>query len=522
MTKYFYEAFRDSLIFMNARWQFIRSTKTKVVLWVGIFVMFGAVFFASNTGYIIRSIAEGNLVQDSAMKQYAIVYLQSYLRGELGILVSGTLGIALLSVFISPFTGAVSTSLISSSHIVSIRKDDKHRFTDSIFTQFFSSISLLQLLTLTTVASLLTIEGNNAGGIIFAWISWPVLIMLSVFFLWVAEYLYRVYGERIRLIAAGSVLAIIGLAILINPKYGSTVFGIGEIYSYTIKNFESFGLGQKLIAFGVLILLTVIFFVGSYIASMKTLAHPERMKKAKKPRRASRWKTSPFYLVEISKALLLQIWRSSETKKPLIAVTGFGVIILFATNGSFSIVSTLLIIIPLSVSIAWGANLFGVLGQGFSWLSSQPKVSDNFVWISYFIQTSITSLIYAVVIIPSLVFLRIPTENISGLILGFIAVNAAMSRSAISKSVHNPYPVRAGTRGEPILPPATLIGYTLRFALWTGQLGTIVLVAGNLYLQLGIVFLAVVWSLFRVHRLHVKWNTKPELRHNILLTVNNS
>lgn len=521
MTKYFYEAFKDSLIFMNARWQFIRNTKTRVVLWIGISVMFGAVFFASNTGYIIRSIAEGNLVQDSALKQYAIVYLQSYMRGELGILVSGTLGLALLSVFISPFTGSVSTSLISSSHIVSVRRDDKHRFTDSIFTQFFSSISLLQLLTLTTVASLLTIEGNNAGGIIFAWMSWPVLIMLSVFFLWVAEYLYRVYGERTRLIAAGSVLAVIGLAILINPRYGETVFGIGEIYSYTIKNFESFDIGQKLMAMGALVILSVIFFIGSYIASMKTLAHPERMKKAKKARR-SRWKTSPFYQVEIVKALLLQIWRSTETRKPLIAVTGFGVVILFVTEGSFSIASTLLIIIPLSVSIAWGANLFGVLGQGFSWISSQPKVIDNFVWITYFIQIGITSLIYTIIIVPSLVFLRIPAENISGLILGFIAVNVVMSRSAITKAVHNPYPVRAGTRGEPILPPATLIGYTLRFALWSGQLGTIVLVADNMYLQLGIVFLAVVWSLFRISRLHAKWNTQPELRHRILLTVNNS
>lgn len=522
MIKYFYEAFRDSLIFMNARWSFIRSTKTKITLWAGIIVMFGTVFFASNTGYIIRSIAEGNLVEDTAMKQYAIVYLQSYLRGELGILVSGTLGIALVSVFISPFTGSVATSLISSSHIVSVRRDDKHRFTDSIFTQFFSSISLLQLITLTTVASLLTIEGNNAGGIIFAWLSWPVLIMLSVFFLWIAEYLYRAYGEKIRLLVAGGILACFGAAILINPEYGRTVFGIGELYSHTIKNFESFSLGQKLGAMGILALLNIIFFVGSYFASTKTLAHPERMKKVKRPKKPSKWKTSRFYLVEIFKALFLQIWRSHETKKPLLAVTGFGAIILFATQGTFSITSTLLIIIPLSVSISWGANLFGILGQGFSWLSSQPKVTDNFVWIAYFTQVGVTSVIFIAVILPSLVTGRIPTENISGIILGFIAVTAAMSRSSITKAVNSPFPVRAGSRGEPILPPATLIGYTLRFALWTGQLGTVILVAGNLYLQLGIVFLAIVWSLFRVYRLQAKWNKKPELRHKILLTVNNS
>lgn len=527
MIKYFFESFRDSLIFMNARWNFIRSPKSKVMLWLGIVAIFVTIFLASNTGYLIRYIAEGNSAQaselnDTALKQYAIIYLQSYMRGELGILVSGTLGIAIISVFVSPFTGTVSTSLISSAHIVSVRRDDKHRFTDSIFTQFFSSISLLQLLTLTTVASLLTIDGNNTWGILYAWMSWPALVLLSVFFLWLAEYLYRVFGEKTRLLVAGLLLSLIALAVVLNPKQAETVFGIGEIYAYNVKNFDEFDADQKIIALGALFFLSLAFFFGAYFASIKTLAHPERMQKEKKRKNPPKWKTSPFYMVEMVKVLFLQVWRNPETKKPIVATILFGAIMIFATNGTFSVSSTFVIIVPLIVSIAWGSNLFGVLGQGFSWISSQPYVMGNFLVIAYFTQIIITSGIYGLILLPSIIAGKIPSEEIAGMILAFIAVNAAMSRSAIDKSAKHPFPVRAGARGEAILPPATIIGYTLRFSLWTGQLGVVIIVSGDVLIQLAIAFLAITWSLTRLYLLNKKWNNNPEMRNRILLTVNNS
>lgn len=522
MIKYFMESFRDSLIFMNARWNFIRSRRGKILLWLGIIAIFGTVFLASNTGYFIRRIAEGNMAQDTALKQYAIIYLQSYMRGELGILVSGTIGIAIISVFVSPFTGTVSTSLISASHIVSVRRDDKHRFTDSILTQFFSSISLLQLLTLTTVASLLTIDGNNTWGILYAWASWPVLVLLSVFFLWVAEYLYRVFGEKTRLLMAALFLGIIGLAIILNPKNGETAFGIGEVYAYNIKNFNHFDTDQKIISMGALFFLSIACFFGAYFASMKTLAHAERMKPAKKRKRPPRWQTSPFYAVETVKILFSQVWRNPETKKPLLATIAFGAIMIFATNGTFSVASTFIIIVPLIVSIAWGSNLFGVLGQGFSWVSSQPYIMGNFLKIAYLTQVAITSTIYFLILLPSIIYGKVPTEQIAGMILAFTAVTAVMTRSAIEKSAKNPFPVRAGARGESILPPATIISYTLRFSLWSGQLGVIILIIPDIFLQLGITFLAVTWALVRLHWLNAKWNKNPEMRNRILLTVNNS
>lgn len=522
MVKYFADSFRDSLIIMNTRWNFIRSTKSKLFLWIGIVAIYLGVFLVSNTGYFIRYIAEGNYAQETALKQYAIIYLQSYLRGELGFLVSITLGVAIISVFISPFTGTVSTSLISPAHIVSVRRDDKHRFTDSLFTQFFSSISLLQLLTLTTVASLLTIDGNNAWAMLYAWMSWPVLVLLSVCFLWLAEYLHRVYGERTRLLIAGSMLAVIGLAILINPRNGETVFGIGEIYSYNIRNFDSFDPDQKLISIAALFILSTVFFFAGHFAAMQTLAHPERMAKEKKKKKAPKWQTSPFYAVELFRLLFFQVWRNPETKKPLLATVLFGSIMIFATNGVFSVSSTFIIIVPLIVSIAWGSNLFGVIGQGFSWLSSKPYAMDNILWIAYFTQIGVTSAIYAIILLPSILGNQIPPENIAGMILAFIAVNAVMSRSAIDKSARYPYPVRAGTRGEAILPPATIISYTLRFSLWSGQLGVIILVSDNIYIQMGIAFLAIVWSTIRMLLLNRKWNKNPTMRNKILFTVNNS
>lgn len=521
MIRNFGTAFRDSLLFMNARWNFIRSTKSRILLWVGIVGIFATVFLASNTGHLIRYIAQGSLSsQNDIVRQYAITYLESYTQGDLGLLVSGTLGVAIISVFISPFTGTVSTSLIPSSHIVSVRRDDKHRFTDSIFTQFFSSISLLQLLTLTTVASLVTIDGDNKWGMIYAWASWPVLVFMSIFFLWGAEYLYRKFGEKTRLIIVGLILSLLALAVTINPDKASTIFGLGDLYSNNIRNFDEFSIVAKVFSIAILFGIMLTFSLMAFSISKRTLNHPDVIKEAKPKKRKSKWTTSPFYMVEMTRIMLSQIWRNSEMKKPIIATIIFGAILIFATDGTFAISSTFVIIVPIIVAIAWGSNFFGVIGQGFVWMSSQPYITGSILWIAYLTQFLTTSVIYSLILLPSIISGRVPAENIASIILAFIAVTVVMTRSAIDKAVHNPFPVKAGIRGESLLPPATIISYTLRFALWSGQLGLIVLVSGSTYIQLAITFMAIVWSLIRMARLNAKWHNSPELRNKVLLAVN--
>lgn len=516
------EAMVDSLTLLHARYSIIRETKTKLALWFGILTIAMSVLGVSFTGQFIKTISQSTDPNTEAAKIFATTYLQSYLRGELGTLVATTLGLAIVSVIIAPFTGTSITSLVSHHHLVSIRSSNRHRFTDSIITQFFASISLLQLLTLTAVGSLLTLDKGRIEGILYTWASWPVLVVISTMFVWIAEYLYRKLGERKRFGILMLVLALIGLVVLFNPEQGKTIFGIGTAYASIIQGFSEFNLSTKALAIFMLVVLFVLFFFISYRVSQAALAQPEIFAKENTALKKVRSReTSAYASIELAYLGINQLWRNLEIRKPLGMATLFGAAVVFFGNQTFSIMSTMVLIIPLIVCLSWGSNVFGILGNGFTWLSSKPFAMRNMLWVFAGIQIALTISLFALMCLPSLLTGRIEYDSATGIILAVISTSFLMTRSAIDKSVRFPYPYKAGVRGEAILPPATLINYTLRFSLWSGLYGFIVVGSDHLLAQLGLTFIAVIWSIFRMVRLNRRFNHNPAVRNKIIYTVAN-
>jgi len=512
----------DSLTLLHARYSIIRETKTKLALWFGILTIAISVIGVSFTGQFVKTVSQSTGPNTEAAKIFATTYLQSYIRGELGTLVATTLGLALISVIIAPFTGTSITSLVSHHHLVSIRSSNRHRFTDSLITQFFASISLLQLLTLTAVGSLLTLDGGRIEGILYTWASWPVLVIISTMFVWIAEYLYRILGERKRFGILMLVLALIALIVFIYPEQGRTVFGIGTGYASLIQGFANFDLTTKALAVFILVALFFLFFFISYRISQAVLAQPEIFAKENTTLKKVRAReTSAYASIELAYLGINQLWRNLEIRKPLGMATLFGAGVVFFGNQTFSIMSTMVLIIPLIVCLSWGSNVFGILGNGFTWLSSKPFAMRNILWVFSGIQIALTISLFALMCLPSLLTGRIDYDSAMGIILAVISTSFLMTRSAIDKSVRFPYPYKAGVRGESILPPATLINYTLRFSLWSGLYGFIVVGSDNLLAQLGLTFVAVMWSLFRMVRLNRRFNHNSEIRNKIIYTVAN-
>lgn len=516
-------AIRDTFDLLYLRWNMLRNAKSKVFIWLGVLTIAVAVLMASYAGSAIKMLAASPNPNAEVARKFAITYLESFLRGELGSLVATTLGLAIISVMIAPFTGASSTSLISHYHLVSVRSSERHRFTDSIVTQLFSSISLLQLITLTAVGSLLTLDKGRIEGILYAWISWPVLIVLSTFFIWLAEYLYRKVGERKRLVMLFGALAVVGLAVLIDPAHGSTVFGIGTSYAFLIQNFYSFSFPLKFLS---LLILFVIFVGLLFFASLmckKALSQPEihtaQLKAAQKKVRV--WKTSSSPFVEATHVVIMQIWRNLEIRKPLILVTLFGAGMIFFGKGVFSVMATMILIVPLVSSLSWGSNVFGILGNGYVWISSNPRIRNNIIWIFAGIQITLSVGLFVLMCLPAIIAGQEGTEGLAGAVLAVISTSFLMTRSALDKSVHTPFEYKAGFRGESPLPPATMLSYTIRFALWSGMYGFIVVIVSSIMIQLGLAFLAIVWSIFRLNRLNNKFLTDATLQNKIVYTIGN-
>lgn len=513
-------AFKDTLTLMNVRYQIIRETKGKIGLWAFIIMIAFGVYLTSYTGQLIKIMANSQSSNLEAAKIYATTYLNSYLNGHIGGLVATTLGLAIISVMIAPFTGASATSLISHHYMVGVRANMRHRFTDSIVTQFVSSISLLQLLTLTSVASLLTIDGGRKEGILYAWASWPVLVILSTMFVWLAEYLYRKFGEKKRLAMLSIALGAIALVVYYNQEQAVTVFGIGTAYADIIKGFHTFDLFTQVLSFGILIGLWLLFAFCAYKMSQVALSHPDIFaKQVKKEKTISSRKASALPLVEMCHLALMQVWRNIEIRKPIMMTAGFSIVAMWMLAYDSSLLATLVFVIPLMISLSWGANIFGILGNGLPWIISKPFSMRSILWVFGGLQLVMVLTLASLTLIPVVVFGKIDVDTAASFIIAVFGCSVVMTRSAISKSVYSPHPYKSGYRGEPILPPATLIAYTFRFVMWSGMLGLIVFTMNDILIQLGLVLVVCIWTFFRFRAMNNKFQKDPSIRNKIVFTV---
>lgn len=506
---------------LGVRYQIIRDAKGKLALWLFIVAIAFALVMISYTGEFIKIIANMQGENTEAAQIYATTYLNSYLNGELGGLVATTLGLAIVSVIISPFTGTSATSLISHHYLVSVRSNMKHRFTDSLITQFVSSISLLQLMTLTAVASLLTIDGGRKTGILYAWASWPVLVVLSTVFVWVAEYLYRKLGEKKRIVILGIILGVILLIVLYNREEAMTVFGIGTGYANIIQGISSFSPLLIFVSFMMLVALWFLFLFIAYKMSQISLALPDLFaKKEQITKTIKERKFSKHPSIELFNMTFMQLWRNSDIKKPLLTATIFSIGVMLFLSGNPASLSTVVFVIPLMVSLSWGANIFGIIGNGLPWIVSKPNSMKNILWIFAGTQMAIILTMAVMAIIPVLILNKIDSSALSSFLVSLIACSSLMTRSSIHKSVTNPHPYKAGYRGEPILPPATLIAYTLKLSLWSGMYGLLMYsLTTDIFIQLGLMGLAIVWSAIRLAFLNRKFNKNHKLRNHIIFTV---
>lgn len=516
------KAFKDSALILDTRYRMVRGNASKLGLWGFVMLIACAVFISSYAGQLIKAVATSNSGGLEASRIYATTYLNSYLNGEIGTLVATTLGLALVSVILAPFTGTAATSLISPHYLVSVRKNDMHKFTDSILAQFFSSVSVLQLITLTSVSSLLTIDGGRREGVLYAWASWPVLVIISTMFIWFSEYFYRRFGERNRVLMMVGIMATIALVVLLNGEQAKTVFGIGTSYATIIQGLHSFSLGTQILAFVVLLGLIALFTFIAYKASQLALSHPENHAKAKitKAKIVKPTRPSEIPQFELIKIIFLQLWRNTEIRKPLFLTVVFVLGGFLLLGGNMTTMASLIFVAPLMISLSWGSNIFGILGNGVPWLLSKPYLTRYFLWSFAGLQMVSVLLIVSVGIVPAIFLDKISFAEAGSFLVATIASSSLMIRSSLDKAVKKPHPYKSGSRGETIVPPVTIIEYTLRFSLGAGMIGFIMFsFIPTIQISLGIALVAVLWSLFRLWKLNRNFVQKPELRNKIVFTV---
>lgn len=497
------QAARDTHLLLKLRWRLVRSAPAKAGVWVGLLLFLGGLFLASQVGTIVRSYAEQGI--GTAAGQFAVNYVIALNRGELGLLGATAVGSVFIIALFTPFSGATMQALASGDDLAGLRPTRLHRYTDSVITNAASAIGFLQLLTLTGVGSLLTLDGGRPGGLLFMWAVWPALLLLTVAEGWAIELLQRRYGKRTRRLIGLSLLAVLATAVVVDPDHGRTLFGIGDAIAATLASAATGDLAAVARNLAVVLGICVALLVLGLILCRAAL----RLPAAVAVQRTTRRRLIPVSTrpnVALMQLLWAQVWRTPEIRRPLSIIFIIGLPAVWF-SGLANVMTTLVVAIPLAVALAFGINIFGILGPAMPWLAAQPHLMRRLLGFVVTLQIGVTLTLAVLVWAPGTLAGRVDLGDIAAVAAGTVASTLLTTRSAAHKSVNRPFLVRLAARGDVIVPPLTAINYTFRFALWSGQIGVLIMTRDTA-LQITLVGVVCVWTALRFWQLARQWKDR--------------
>lgn len=489
------------------RWRLVRNGRTRVFMVVGAIFAFGMLFAASSIGEMIRLIAERNS-RETAAGDFAIGYLVAFSRGDFGGIAAFALGTAIAASIFGPLTGSSNLTLAPTEDLSTLHLHRLHRYFDSLILQAFSTIGALQLLSLTTVASLLTMDGNNrAYALLLTWSIWIALVFLTTVEGWLIEIVYRKYRMRLRFVLGGILATLIGVAIWFDPNNGSTFFGVGVYYSNALQG-ELLSIPTWIPFAGVLAIVTILGFIGASLCNfaLNKPSAPTRGSTSVSGKRLPRIRISKNPTVALYQVILTQMSRTQAVARPIAVVFLLSIPAVWFTKGSFEVMTTLVLATPLAIVLGWTANALGVLGPGMTWLLSLPNTVRNIPGAIAGTSLGVIFIIFIAAWIPVTIIGRTTWLQVVSTGSAITITSFMMTRSGLSKAIHRPFLARLGsTRGDSIIPPLTAVTYTARFALFSGMLGIIVMSFDNVPLQWAVAGVFVSWSGFRYLMVKRSW-----------------
>lgn len=504
---------RDTGLLLSWRWRAFRQPIIRVWIAIGACIMFAGLMLSANLGYMIKLMAATGT--ETAAGTFAATWILSLQRDQLGDIGALTLGGAIVAAVFAPFTGSSTLALAPVEDLHGMRLSRLHRYFDSLAINCVSGIGLLQLLALTAVTSVLTLDGQRGPAMLMTWVVWFLVIALTTSAGWTLEWVVRRWGVMMRRIVAAVMLAIAGIAVFFDPNHGKTLFGIGDGYAKTIRAASAGDLSVLILPTMVLFVIgTVLLFVG-FVTTRQALALPMTVVHTSKERRA--WRIPSSNTWHMAQTLLLTLWRTPECRRPVAAVVIVGVPGVAFVQMNANMETAVMLAVPLAIALAWGVNIFAVLGPGMTWLTSRPGLMRNITWISAGIQIAITyaltCLLWTVSTLAGKADPNAPYHLLTG---GFIAAVLAASVS-LYLSVNRPIRARLSGRGDALVPPLTALQYLMRL-LFLACLPAAVAVTFDPPMQLLLMLASVVVALPLLAWSAHRWRN-PAVRSQVVTTV---
>lgn len=515
----FFSSLNDSLTLLSFR---MKSAPWYAKLLGFLFLAFsvGTIVGAIRVNDFLRSIMnlkfdEENPSAETAikLKEFIGVYLETYASGDIESFVSIAFALLLGSIILVPFSGYVIHGVVSHSEMVIVKNGDNYKIGDSIMFQVISSFTLVQLLGLTVVSQLLTFDSEHSGfATVFLWGIWVLMTLVTAFFSWVVEYVARRYGTKMRIMFLGFFVLGLAAVFTFDPNHGTTMFGAARLIFDFLQELATGNLTLLLSSLAVFAGLCVVFiYVLTAVASEALkLPEPNAISKTNEKQIKSRSKTPLKPLLMLSQLL----FRYSAITKPVMTALAFSLIIVVVLGGVGGL-STVMIVLPLAVSISFGANIFGMVSGAMNWLLTiegwRRKV---FTSAAILIAAWIVG-IYAIVLAVGFVTQTVSAEDVLSMIPSFIVTTCTTTVISLWLSAKYPLPFSGKARENLVSSPIRLMVYVGVFLSIVGAAANITYYAEGGY-SWALCGLIVVISAACYYLVQRKWNNTEEYTQKLL------
>lgn len=530
------EGISDSLNILAFKWRTVRPKKQRVwIIFAGMFAM-GVVLLAAYGGTAFRTLITASTTNsEGSLSSTLLLWINIFLTNNASLAAGGILWALIASVVLIPLVGYSFTSIIPEGDLASIKITDNHKIADSIFLQFVSSISFVQIIALTGLASILTIGSDTPGiAIVFSWMLWVLSVLATVLAAWSFEFLHRKFGIKAKFLSFTTVAIIVGILYLLFSTSFVGFFGIGEKWTSFLQSlsFQNLGIVFEGILIFVLLFIGLNWVIG--ITATYTLELPKRIKKkdTTKILSARLGLAGKIKLNNITQFLANMIFRQNNIWKPLLLSISFATTMALVFFAFYQVLFTVSTLLPMMISLVWSVNIFGILGSGTTWLVSLPQgkkqLLGSIMLIQYIIVGVITFIIMGLIAIiyhpDIMVFIQF--------LLATIGTSVVITQFSINKAVNFPYRYRVHIRGESILPPNKAFSYMAKLFVigftTSGIIYSIGFIPFNRYgfpeaiapfAQMLLILIIIMIARIRFVTLRRRWMYESDVLQNIIKTV---
>lgn len=504
---------RDTYLLVLARWRSVRNPAARWGIAFGGIILLAGVFLASNTSAIVKALAAQGL--DSTGGLFAITWILALQRGELGDVGALTVGGALIAAIFAPFTGSSTLSLAPAEDLQGVRLARSHRYFDSLVINCISGIGLLQLLALSGITSVLSLAGSKGPAMLLTWMVWLLVVILTTTIGWSLEWVLRKWGKGVRRgLGVAGVIIIVGLVIA-DTDSARSLWGIGTPYASLIRGAADGNVTLIVLAAVTLSLTSLGLLVAGLYATRQALAHPAPVPALGKRRRGIRLPKDPTALM--TRLMVTTLLRTPECRRPIIGILAIGVPALTFIPLTENLETAVMLAVPLAVSLAWGVNVFAVLGPGMTWLTSQPALITKAPRVAAYIQFLVTVALIVVLYLAAEFSGNAGPGAGQRLLVGALITGALSAAVSVNLSVSRPLRARLSGRGDSLVPPVTSLNYLFRLLFLACMPAFLVMATGTTY-QLFYVINFLVLGFAGIAWAELKFR-KPQVRSRIVAEV---